>query len=87
MWNPDGKFSDEAEFSRKAFAITPHATNPINPLPKGVYVGTGGNVTLRAVDSDEDVTYHNLADGAYINVRVQFIRAIGTTASNLIAEA
>jgi hypothetical protein len=34
--------------ARAAFTITPHASNEIDPLPKAIYVGTGGNITLRA---------------------------------------
>ncbi len=72
-----------------------HAPYPANPsdsvelpiVPKGIYVGTGGDVTLRGIDGSVDVTYRNLPDASYIAVRVQFIRATGTTASNLIAEA
>lgn len=73
--------------ARAAFAIVPHDANELSILPKGIYVGTGGDVVLRAVDSDADVTYRNLANGSYIGVRVQFVRATGTTAQHLIAEA
>lgn len=69
----------------KAWAIVPGDT-AIEPLPVGIYVGTGGNVTLRAVGSSVDVTYRNLPDGSYIAVRARFIRA-SSTAQNLIAEA
>ena len=70
-----------------ATAVTPSDTEPLSPLPKGIYVGTGGDVRLRAVGSDADVTYKNMASGSYIAVRVAFIRATGTTAADMIAEA
>ncbi|RVU03987.1 hypothetical protein EOE18_13885 [Novosphingobium umbonatum] len=73
--------------SRKPYAITPHDANALPAIPKGIYVGTGGDVTLRGVDGTADVTYKNLADGAYIAVQARYVRATGTTASNLIAEA
>lgn len=73
--------------SRAASAVTPHATNEIDPLPKALYIGTGGDVTLRAVDSAADVLYKNVPSGAYLFVRAQFVRAAGTTASNIVAEA
>jgi hypothetical protein len=73
--------------SRKPYAITPHDANALPAIPKGIYVGTGGDVTLRGVDGAADVTYKNLADGAYIAVQARYVRATGTTASNLIAEA
>ncbi len=44
-------------------------------------------MTLRGVAGDADVTYRNLPDASYIAVRVSHVRATGTTATNLIAEA
>ena len=44
-------------------------------------------MTLRGVEGDADVTYRNLPNASYIAVRARFVRATGTTASNLVAEA
>ncbi len=68
-------------------ALVPHDTNPLPRLPKGIYVGTGGDVVLRAIGSDADVTYKNLGNGSYIAVRASHVRATGTTASNMILES
>lgn len=68
------------------FAIQPHDANPLPTVPKGIYVGTGGDVTLRGVQGDADVVYRNLPDASYIAVRAGFVRATGTTAVNLIGE-
>jgi hypothetical protein len=73
--------------SRDVFALVPSDTALLSPIPKGIYVGSGGDVTLRAVDSQADATYRNLADASYIAVRAIYVRASGTTASNLVAEA
>lgn len=73
--------------ARQPYAITPHDTNPLPVVPKGIYVGTGGDVVLRGVAGTADVTYRNLGDGSYINVRAKFVRATGTTAADLVAEA
>lgn len=73
--------------SRLAFAITPDDVAELSVQPKGIYVGTGGDVTLRATGSSADVTYRNLADGSYIAVRSSHVRATGTTATSLIGEA
>lgn len=72
--------------ARHTFAIVPNDADPLPRLPKGIYVGTGGNVTLRAIDSAADVTYRNLPDASYIAVRVSHVRAAGTTATDMIAE-
>ncbi len=73
--------------ARIAYAVVPSDTVALNPLPRGIYVGTGGTVVLRPVGSSADVTYRNLPDASYIAVRVSHIRATGTTALNMVAEA
>ncbi|PZU57368.1 MAG: hypothetical protein DI547_13790 [Sphingobium sp.] len=81
-------FSDSAHApSRAPFAIIPSDASPLPSIPKGIYVGTGGHVTLRGVGASADVTYRNLPDASYIAVRAQYVRATGTTASDLVAEA
>lgn len=73
--------------SRAPFAVVPHDTNELPAIPKGIYVGTGGDVTLRGVDGAGDVVYKNLPNASYIAIRASHVRATGTTASNMIAEA
>lgn len=73
--------------SRNSFAITPHATNPVIPLPKGIYVGGAGNITLRTVDGTADVVLNNVPAGVILPVRAQFVRATGTTATGLVGLA
>ncbi|MAQ30845.1 MAG: hypothetical protein CL950_12920 [Erythrobacter sp.] len=80
-------YRDSAEMpSRAPFAIDPHDSRPLASIPKGIYVGTGGDVTLRGIDASSDVTYRNLPDASYIAVRASHVRASGTTASNLVGE-
>jgi len=73
--------------SRTPFSITPSDNTELLVIPKRIYVGTGGNVTLRGVESETDVVYKNVDDGVYLNVRPSFIRATGTTAADIIGEA
>lgn len=73
--------------ARDAFAITPHATNEVNPLPKAIYVGTGGTIVLRAADGTADVTLKNVASGQIVDIRARFIRAAGTTAADIVGLA
>lgn len=73
--------------SRAPYPIAPSDTAALIVVPKGIYVGTGGDVVLRGVDSDADVTYRNLPDASYIAVRARYVRASGTTAAELVAEA
>lgn len=74
------------EPARQANAVTPSDGTPLAVVAKGLYIGTGGNVTLRAVDSAADAVYKNLANGSYINVQVLYVRLTGTTALDIVAE-
>lgn len=73
--------------SRRPFPITPHDDAQVSPLPKALYVGTGGDVTLRGVDGSEDVVLRNLASGDRIEIRALFVRASGTTAQDIVGLA
>jgi hypothetical protein len=73
--------------ARNAFAITPDDGAEIDPLPKAVYVGTGGTIALRTIDGADDVTFKNVASGQTLDVRARFIRATGTSAADLIGLA
>lgn len=72
---------------RAPYAITPHNTNALPEVTKGIYVGTAGDVRLVGVGSETPVTYKNLPNGSYINVRAKRVLVTGTTASDLIGEA
>ncbi|THD38347.1 MAG: hypothetical protein E7773_00930 [Sphingomonas sp.] len=71
--------------ARRALAVTPHDTNPLTDIPKALYVGTGGAITMRGVDGTADQLWKNVAAGAILPFRAQYIRATGTTAADLLA--
>jgi len=73
--------------SRVPFALVPSDSVALAQVVKGIYVGTGGDVTLRGVGAAADVTYKNLPNASYIGVRAIYVRATGTTAADLIGEA
>lgn len=73
--------------ARAPFSIAPHNSNELPAIPKAIYVGTGGDITLRGVDGAADVVYKNVTSGSYLMVRARFVRATGTTAADLIGEA
>lgn len=70
--------------SRKCFDIVPSDTVPLSDIPKGIYIGTGGNITGRLVDDTQDHTWKNLNPGI-LPFRFAYIRSTGTTAADLIA--
>lgn len=73
--------------ARNAFPITPDDLAALPSLPKAIYVGSGGNVVLRAVDGSQDVTFFGVASGSILDIRAKYIRATGTTANFLIGLA
>ena len=69
----------------RAAAVVPHDTNPLADIPKALYVGTGGNLTLRGVGGGADALFKNLPDGTVLPVRAHYVRATGTTAADIVA--
>jgi hypothetical protein len=73
--------------ARHCFAIVPHDVSALPRLPKALYIGSGGNIVVRAVDSDQDVTFVNVASGTILDIRARHVRVSGTTAANMIGLA
>lgn len=71
--------------SENAFAVLPDDNAPLVEVPKYLYVGGAGAVTLRAKDATSDVVFENVPAGGYIYVRASHIRASGTTATAIVA--
>lgn len=71
--------------ARRALTVTPHDSNALTDIPKALYVGTGGNITMRGVDGTADQLWKNVPAGALIPFRAQYVRATGTTAADIVA--
>ena len=69
------------------FAVVPHDTNDVPRVTKAIYVGQGGDVTVRSIDGDADVTFVDVPAGMVLDVRVIAVRATGTTASDIVGLA
>lgn len=67
--------------------ITPDDEVAISPVPRSLYVGTGGTIILRAVDGQVDVAIVNVPDGAVLDIRAAIVRESGTTASDIVGLA
>jgi len=70
--------------SENAFAVAPHDIDPLLTVPKYLYVGGAGRVTLRAMDAVDDVVFENVPAGGYIYVRASHVRSTGTTATSIV---
>jgi hypothetical protein len=73
--------------SDDCFTIVPDDLLDIARATKAIYIGTGGDVTLRPLRSESDVVFRNLVSGSILDVRVGAVRATGTTASDIVGLA
>lgn len=73
--------------SEFCFAIEPSDTAGLMQATKAIYVGGGGDVTVRTVRADADVTFRNVPSGSILDIRVNAVRSSGTSATDLVALA
>ena len=69
----------------RAVVVVPHDSNPLADIPKALFVGTGGTVTMRGVGGGGDSVWKSVASGAVLPFRAQYVRATGTTAADIVA--
>jgi hypothetical protein len=86
MADPFSNFADQVTApATRAAAVTPHDVNALTDIPKALYVGTGGNVTMRGVHGSDDQLWKNVPSGSILPFRAQYLRATGTTAGDIVA--
>ena len=71
--------------ARRATPITPNDATQLTIVPKAIYVGTGGAITMRGVDDTADIVWKNIPSGAILPFRAVLIKATGTTAADMLA--
>ncbi|RYY47823.1 MAG: hypothetical protein EOP59_00360 [Sphingomonadales bacterium] len=69
----------------RAASVTPHDSNALADIPKALFVGTGGTLTMRGVNDGADRIWKNVPSGSVLPFRAQYVRATGTTAADLLA--
>lgn len=69
----------------RAVAVAPHDSNALTDIPKALFIGTGGNITMRGVNGAADQLWKNVPSGSVLPFRAQYVRATGTSASDLLA--
>lgn len=91
MPDPFLNFQDSHQApSRRALAVVPSDTvdylsDAGQVVPKGLYIGSAGNVRVRPVDDTTTVDFLNVPAGTILPVRARRVLATGTTATNIVA--
>jgi len=82
------KFENHAEGlaspANNAFSVTPHDTNELAFIPRGIYVGGSGDIAVILADDTAAVTFVGVLAGTVLPVRPKIIKATGTTATSIV---
>lgn len=73
--------------ARKCFPIIPSDTAELPVVVKAIYVGTGGDLAVKAADDSQFVILRNMPDGFIIDIRAVAVRATGTSAADIVGLA
>lgn len=78
-----------------AVAVTPSDTVRVPNRCRGVFVGTGGNITVVTADADREfsikgtaivpVLFKNMPSGSFLGLHIVKVMATGTTANDIVA--
>lgn len=69
--------------ARNAFAVSPHDTNELTNVTRGLYIGIAGNLKVTTVGGDT-VTFIGVLAGTIIPIRAKIIWSTGTTATSML---
>lgn len=69
--------------ARNAAEITPHDTNDLAYVTRGVYVGVSGDLKVETANGDV-VTFVGLAAGMVHPIQCKQVYATGTTATSIV---
>jgi hypothetical protein len=71
--------------ARLAVPVVPSDSLALPDVPKALFVGTGGAISMRGVGGGADQVWKNVQDGSILPFRAHYVRATGTTASDILA--
>ncbi len=70
-------------FATVCFNITPHNTNRLIQAPRGLYIGTGGNLTIIDKNNNESM-FVDIPSGSILPIQPIIVKDTGTTAGNIV---
>ena len=66
------------------FAIVPSDSVELATIPRAIYVGVSGDITCRSAAGSVDLVFKAVPAGSTLPFAARYIRATGTTATNMI---
>ena len=83
------RFSDYADNvtapAMRAAGVAPSDSAVLADIPKALYIGTAGHLSVILVGDSVAVTFRNVAAGTILPVRAQKVMLTGTTAADIVA--
>jgi len=70
--------------ARDGAAVVPSDTVDLAVLPRAIYVGQTGNLSLRLAGG-QTVAFQNVQAGSFLPIRAKGVNVTGTTATGLVA--
>ena len=70
--------------ARDAAAVTPNDATDLPDLPRAIYVGQTGNLSIRMAGG-QSVVLTSVQAGTFLPIRARGVNATGTTASAIVA--
>lgn len=68
-----------------AVAVTPSDSTDLTYTTRALYVGGAGTVVVNMNDTGSSISFVAVAAGSVLPIRVDRVRATGTTATNIVA--
>jgi len=77
----------ETEWSpaTSSVAVTPNDSEELAYLTRALYIGVGGNLSVKLRDDSTAVVFVGVAEGTVLPLQVKQVMATGTTATNIVA--
>jgi len=81
--NPFASYSTSLNAPGENWAEVEASTNALATVPRALWVGTGGNLSVTSMAGDSE-TFVNVPSGTLLSIRPAYINTNGTTASDLV---
>ncbi|MCX8507730.1 MAG: hypothetical protein ORN49_02430 [Rhodobacteraceae bacterium] len=70
--------------ARDAVAVVPSDSVDLQMVPRALYVGQAGNLSVRLAEGTS-LTFSNVPAGSFLPLRIKGVNATGTTATGIVA--